>query len=148
MRCANSEFRDRFIRHKYTTFNEISKLNLPSSDRNIPDKLNVIYCVRGAVSPLLANIMLDQLDKHLKSKGHRFIRYADDFSIYARTKTEARKIGNEVYLFLRDKLDLPINREKSHRGTAVFAGQRILSSWVMGLYLPTAKERKVNINWL
>lgn len=65
------------------------------------------------LSPLLSNILLDQLDKHLKSKGYRFIRYADDFSIYAKTKEEARKIGNETYLFLRDKLDLPINREKS-----------------------------------
>lgn len=65
------------------------------------------------LSPLLSNILLDQLDKHLKGKGYRFIRYADDFSIYAKSKAEARKIGNEVYLFLRDKLDLPINREKS-----------------------------------
>jgi RNA-directed DNA polymerase len=65
------------------------------------------------LSPLLSNILLDQLDKHLKSKGYKFIRYADDFSIYAKTKEEAKKIGNETYLFLRDKLDLPINREKS-----------------------------------
>jgi group II intron reverse transcriptase/maturase len=75
------------------------------------------------LSPLLSNILLDQLDKHLKSKGYRFIRYADDFSIYAKTKEEARKIGNETYLFLRDKLDLPINRDKSHRGAAVYADQ-------------------------
>jgi RNA-directed DNA polymerase len=65
------------------------------------------------LSPLLSNILLDQLDKHLKGKGYRFIRYADDFSIYAKSKSEARKIGNEVYLFLRDKLELPINRGKS-----------------------------------
>jgi group II intron reverse transcriptase/maturase len=65
------------------------------------------------LSPLLSNILPDQLDKHLKGKGHRFIRYADDFSIYANSKATARKIGNEVYLFLRDKLDLPINPEKS-----------------------------------
>jgi group II intron reverse transcriptase/maturase len=65
------------------------------------------------LSPLLSNILLDQLDKQLKSKGYRFIRYADDFSMYAKTKEEARKIGNETYLFLRDKLDLPINRGKS-----------------------------------
>lgn len=65
------------------------------------------------LSPLLSNILLDQLDKYLKGKGYRFLRYADDFSIYATSKAEARKIGNEVYLFLRDKLDLPINRAKS-----------------------------------
>ncbi len=65
------------------------------------------------LSPLLSNILLDTLDKYLKSKGLKFVRYADDFSIYTRSKVEARKIGNEVYLFLKDKLDLPINREKS-----------------------------------
>jgi hypothetical protein len=43
----------------------------------------------------------------------RFVRYADDFSIYCKTKEEARTIGNSIYVFLRDKLKLPINREKS-----------------------------------
>ncbi len=65
------------------------------------------------LSPLLSNILLDQLDKYLKSRGLKFIRYADDFSIYTQSTAEARKIGNEVYLFLKEKLDLPINREKS-----------------------------------
>ena len=65
------------------------------------------------LSPLLSNIMLDELDKHLKSKGLKFVRYADDFSIYTKSKAEARKVGNEVYLFLKNRLDLPINREKS-----------------------------------
>ena len=65
------------------------------------------------ISPLLSNIMLDQLDKYLENRGCKFIRYADDFSIYCRSKSEAKSIGNEVYLFLRDKLDLKINRDKS-----------------------------------
>jgi RNA-directed DNA polymerase len=65
------------------------------------------------LSPLLSNILLDQLDKHLKSRELKFIRYADDFSIYTQSKAEAQNIGNEVYLFLKEKLDLPINREKS-----------------------------------
>ena len=65
------------------------------------------------LSPLLSNILLDVLDKELKRKGVRFVRYADDFSIYTKSKAEAKKIGNEIYLFLKDKLDLPINREKS-----------------------------------
>ncbi|MEC7752463.1 MAG: reverse transcriptase domain-containing protein, partial [Bacteroidota bacterium] len=46
------------------------------------------------LSPLLSNIMLDQLDKYLKSEGCKFVRYADDFSIYTKSKSEARKIGN------------------------------------------------------
>lgn len=65
------------------------------------------------LSPLLSNILLDVLDKELKTKGLRFIRYADDFSVYTKSKATARKIGNEVYIFLKEKLDLPINREKS-----------------------------------
>lgn len=65
------------------------------------------------LSPLLSNIVLDKLDKYLGRKGLKYVRYADDFSIYTRSKAEARKVGNAVYQFLRDKLRLPINREKS-----------------------------------
>ena len=65
------------------------------------------------ISPLLSNILLDVLDKELESRHLRYVRYADDFSIYARSKKEARKMGNEIYLFLKEKLKLPINREKS-----------------------------------
>ena len=65
------------------------------------------------LSPLLSNILLDQLDKYLEKRGMKFIRYADDFSIYTRSKSEAKTIGNEIYVYLRDKLDLQINREKS-----------------------------------
>ena len=65
------------------------------------------------LSPLLSNILLDELDKELARKGLRYVRYADDFSIYTKSKSEARKVGNEVYEFLRDKLHLPINRDKS-----------------------------------
>ncbi len=65
------------------------------------------------LSPLLSNILLDELDKELARKGLRYVRYADDFSIYAKSKAEAREIGNAIYKFLRDTLRLPINREKS-----------------------------------
>lgn len=65
------------------------------------------------LSPLLSNIMLDVLDKEFKRKGLRYVRYADDFSIYAKTKAEARKIDHQVKQFLREKLDLPVNRDKS-----------------------------------
>ena len=65
------------------------------------------------ISPLLSNIMLHELDREMERQGLRFVRYADDFSIYCKTKSEAREKGNKIYLFLRDKLRLPINREKS-----------------------------------
>lgn len=65
------------------------------------------------ISPLLSNILLDVLDKELERRQLRYVRYADDFSIYTGSKKEARKAGNEIYLFLKEKLKLPINREKS-----------------------------------
>jgi group II intron reverse transcriptase/maturase len=65
------------------------------------------------ISPLLSNIMLHELDTEMEKRGLRFVRYADDFSIYCKTRQEARTIGNSIYVFLRDKLKLPINREKS-----------------------------------
>jgi len=65
------------------------------------------------LSPLLSNIMLHELDTYMESKGLRFVRYADDFSIYCKSKQEARKQGNDIYLFLKNKLKLPINKQKS-----------------------------------
>ncbi|WP_437373830.1 reverse transcriptase domain-containing protein, partial [Maribacter litoralis] len=65
------------------------------------------------LSPLLSNILLNELDKELEKRGHEFVRYADDFSIYLRSKPAAKRVGNSIFKFLRDKLDLPINREKS-----------------------------------
>ena len=65
------------------------------------------------LSPLLSNIMLHELDRELEKQGLQFVRYADDFSIYTKSKSSARKVGNTIFKFLRDKLRLTINREKS-----------------------------------
>lgn len=65
------------------------------------------------LSPLLSNIMLHELDKELEKRGHRYVRYADDFSIYTKSKKAARRVGNSIYLFLKNKMKLSINREKS-----------------------------------
>ncbi len=65
------------------------------------------------LSPLLSNILLNELDKELEGRGHCYVRYADDFSIYVRSMRSARRIGNSIYKYLRDTLLLPINREKS-----------------------------------
>lgn len=65
------------------------------------------------LSPLLSNIMLHELDKELEKRKLPYVRYADDFSIYTKSNPAARKVGNEIYLFLQEKLKLPINREKS-----------------------------------
>ncbi len=65
------------------------------------------------LSPLLSNIMLNELDKELERQNLRYVRYADDFSIYTKTKATAKEVGNSIFLFLQNKLKLPINREKS-----------------------------------
>ncbi len=58
-------------------------------------------------------MLLHELDKELEKQGLKYVRYADDFSIYTKSNSTARKTGNKVFLFLKNKLKLPINREKS-----------------------------------
>lgn len=65
------------------------------------------------LSPLLSNILLHELDKEMERQGLRYVRYADDFSIYCKSKYAARKTGNAIFLFLKNKLKLPVNLEKS-----------------------------------
>jgi group II intron reverse transcriptase/maturase len=65
------------------------------------------------LSPILSNIMLDLLDKELTSMGVKYVRYADDFSIYCQEEKEAQAVQEKIYRFLQEKLHLPINEEKS-----------------------------------
>ena len=65
------------------------------------------------ISPLLSNIILHEFDEYMGKQGMKFVRYADDFSVYCKTKSQAKFHGNEVYKFLRDKLKLPVNLDKS-----------------------------------
>ncbi len=66
----------------------------------------------GPLSPLLANIMLDDLDRYLENRNYRFARYADDFVISVKSFAEGERIKAEVIVFL-ETLKLPINTEKS-----------------------------------
>lgn len=65
------------------------------------------------LSPLLANILLNELDKELENRGHRYVRYADDFSIYLKSKQAARRVFKSIQCFVEKKLHLPINTVKS-----------------------------------
>jgi len=65
------------------------------------------------LSPLLSNIILNELDKELEKRNHRFVRYADDFSIYVKTKRSAMRVMNSITKFIEDKLKLKVNTEKS-----------------------------------
>jgi RNA-directed DNA polymerase len=67
----------------------------------------------GPLSPLLSNILLDDLDKELERRSHAFCRYADDCTIYVRTKRSGERVLGSVTRFLEERLKLQVNREKS-----------------------------------
>ncbi len=67
----------------------------------------------GPLSPLLSNIMLDDLDKELERRGHKFVRYADDCNIYVRTQRAGERVMGSVKRFLEKKLKLKVNPKKS-----------------------------------
>lgn len=70
----------------------------------------------GPLSPLLSNILLDELDKELEQRGHRFVRYADDCNIYVRSEAAGERVMASVGRFLAKRLRLRINRDKSAVG--------------------------------
>ena len=67
----------------------------------------------GPLSPLLSNIMLDDLDKELEKRGHKFVRYADDCNIYVKTQRAGERVMESVKEFLEKKLKLKVNPKKS-----------------------------------
>jgi len=67
----------------------------------------------GPLSPFLSNILLDDLDKELERRGHRFCRYADDCNIYVRSKAAGERVMESISRFLEKRLRLKVNREKS-----------------------------------
>ena len=67
----------------------------------------------GPLSPLLSNILLDELDKELETRGHRFCRYADDCNIYVKSKRAGERVLKSLTIFLEGKLKLKVNTEKS-----------------------------------
>ena len=67
----------------------------------------------GPLSPLLSNIMLDDLDKELERRGHRFCRYADDCNVYVKSKAAGERVMESIARYLEKRLRLKINRDKS-----------------------------------
>ncbi len=68
----------------------------------------------GPLSPLLANIMLDPLDKELEKRGHKFARYADDFTILVKSQRAGQRVLLSISHYLRNRLKLTVNTTKSH----------------------------------
>lgn len=101
----------------------------------------------GPLSPLLANLLLDDLDQELQRRGHSFCRYADDCNIYVRSQAAGERVMASVAWFLEGKLRLRVNREKSavaRVGERKFLGHKILLNGKLGIApksLERAKER-------
>ena len=101
----------------------------------------------GPLSPLLANLLLDDLDKELEKRGHRFCRYADDCNIYVQSRAAGERVLSGVTQFLERKLKLRVNREKSAVAPVTerkFLGHRLLPGGGLGIApqsLDRARER-------
>jgi RNA-directed DNA polymerase len=67
----------------------------------------------GPLSPLLANLLLDGLDRELEKRGHRFVRYADDCNIYVRSRRAGQRVLGSITVFLASRLKLTVNESKS-----------------------------------
>jgi RNA-directed DNA polymerase len=97
----------------------------------------------GPLSPLLANLLLDDLDKELESRGHRFCRYADDCNIYVRTIRAGERVMASVVRFLEERLRLRVNPDKSavaYVEERQFLGYRLLRGGRLGI-APRSLER-------
>jgi RNA-directed DNA polymerase len=101
----------------------------------------------GPLSPLLANLLLDDLDKELERRGHAFCRYADDCNIYVQSKAAGERVLASVTTFLEQKLRLRVNRDKSAVAFVLerkFLGHRLLPGGKLGIApqsLHRARER-------
>lgn len=92
----------------------------------------------GPLSPLLSNVILDDLDKELERRGHEFCRYADDFNIYVRTEKAAERVLISTTEYLEHKLKLKVNRDKSGTG-------RPWKKKFLGYSMTSNKEPKLKV---
>jgi RNA-directed DNA polymerase len=100
------------------TDSRVIKLVLGFLKSGIRDHDQLVETVQGTpqggpLSPLLANLMLDELDKELERRGHRFVRYADDLNIYVRSKRAGGRVLRSVGNYLIRRMKLKVNESKS-----------------------------------
>ena len=102
----------------------------------------------GPLSPLLSNLLLDDLDRELERRGHCFCRYADDCNIYVQSLAAGQRVMESVVRFLEKKLRLRVNREKSAVapvGERKFLGHRLLLNGKLGIAPKSIKRAKEKI---
>ena len=105
----------------------------------------------GPISPLLANLYLDPLDKELERRGVSFVRYADDIAIYASSPRSAQRILESVIGWIEKNLKVPVNREKSGSGPteeSSLLGFRLYSDGRIGLSPKAIGRMKQNVRRL
>ncbi len=91
--------------HKYLNAGVISRGMFERTEVGMPQG--------GPLSPLLSNIMLNELDKELTCRGHRFVRYADDCMIFCKSRKSAERTLENITPFIERKLFLKVNRKKT-----------------------------------
>lgn len=91
--------------HKYLNAGIICQGVFERSEKGVPQG--------GPLSPLLSNVMLNELDKELEKRGHKFVRYADDCMILCRSRRSAERTLASIIQFIEKKLFLKVNREKT-----------------------------------
>lgn len=91
--------------HKYLTAGAVSKGKFEETELGLVQG--------GNISPLCSNIMLNELDRELERRGIKFVRYADDMLLFARTKRSAQRMLEHILPFIEGKLQLRVNREKT-----------------------------------
>jgi RNA-directed DNA polymerase len=105
----------------------------------------------GPLSPLLANVLLDDLDKELEKRGHTFCRYADDCNIYVRSLQAGQRVMDSICQFIEKKLKLRVNRDKSAVAfieERKFLGYRLLRGGKLGIAPKSLRAAKDKIKKL
>lgn len=91
--------------HKYLRAGVVVRKRFEETEVGVPQG--------GPLSPILSNIMLNELDKELERRGHRFVRYADDLMIFCKTRRSAERVLSNIIPFIEGKLFLKVNKEKT-----------------------------------
>ena len=113
--------------HKYLRSGVMNKGMFEASEEGTPQG--------GPLSPLLSNIMLNELDKELTSRGLPFVRYADDSMIFCKSKRAAKRVKESVTRFIEGKLHLKVNRDKICRAITNEKLSMVGYATLMGSYI-------------